>query len=331
MTLEMANRFGELRRRQAMSQEMLAEKLGVSRQAISKWERGEACPDIENLIMLADLYGVSMDELIRGGDSPTEPGTPDAWEPEEPAHPEPEREQPPAPEASLQSKEAEVQGKKEEEASGWKPVPAGRRRRSRAWLMFNPFTNLGVSMLFLLAWLGMIIFVILVGADPFSYYYYGSAFFAVNESFRMGNYIGFIFVLPWLFRMIYGAAGHVRLYEECNSTAEKFFRAFPYALLVMVVDIFGLTYGHSGWWLFYLTIPMYEWIVDSVFGEQSWYRIAAAFPISSVLLCASCFLSMVWGSLLPYFLLLGIAVYYGVLFVVWAVKKNHSVQMLIRN
>lgn len=66
MTIETANRLYELRKKQGLSQEELAEKLGVSRQAVSKWERGEASPDTDNLIALAKIYGLSLDELIFG-------------------------------------------------------------------------------------------------------------------------------------------------------------------------------------------------------------------------------------------------------------------------
>jgi transcriptional regulator with XRE-family HTH domain len=66
MTIETANRLYELRKNQGLSQEELAEKLGVSRQAVSKWERGEASPDTDNLIALAKIYGLSLDELIFG-------------------------------------------------------------------------------------------------------------------------------------------------------------------------------------------------------------------------------------------------------------------------
>ena len=66
MTLETANRLYELRKKHNLSQEELAEKLGVSRQAVSKWERSEASPDTDNLIALAKLYGLSIDELIYG-------------------------------------------------------------------------------------------------------------------------------------------------------------------------------------------------------------------------------------------------------------------------
>ena len=66
MTLETANRLVQLRRQNGLSQEDLAEKLSVSRQAVSKWERAESSPDTDNLIALAELYGVTLDELIHG-------------------------------------------------------------------------------------------------------------------------------------------------------------------------------------------------------------------------------------------------------------------------
>ena len=65
MNVEIAQRLAELRRKRGYSQEALANALGLSRQAVSKWERAESSPDTENLIALARLYGVSLDELIR--------------------------------------------------------------------------------------------------------------------------------------------------------------------------------------------------------------------------------------------------------------------------
>ena len=64
MTIELANRLAELRKQKGLSQEELADKLQVSRQAISKWERGEASPDTDNLIELAKIYNISLDELV---------------------------------------------------------------------------------------------------------------------------------------------------------------------------------------------------------------------------------------------------------------------------
>ena len=64
MTIEVANRLLEFRKKSGLSQEELADKLGLSRQSISKWERAEAAPDTDNLIELAKIYNVSLDELI---------------------------------------------------------------------------------------------------------------------------------------------------------------------------------------------------------------------------------------------------------------------------
>ena len=64
MTIEIADRLIKLRKKAGLSQEELADKLGLSRQAVSKWERAEASPDTDNLICLAKLYGVSLDELL---------------------------------------------------------------------------------------------------------------------------------------------------------------------------------------------------------------------------------------------------------------------------
>lgn len=68
MNIEIANRLVNMRKSNNLSQEALAEKLGISRQAVSKWERAEASPDTDNLILLARLYGVSLDELLQTED-----------------------------------------------------------------------------------------------------------------------------------------------------------------------------------------------------------------------------------------------------------------------
>ncbi len=64
MNISIANRLYEYRKKSGLSQEELAAKLGVSRQAVSKWERAEASPDTDNLINLSKLYGVTLDDLI---------------------------------------------------------------------------------------------------------------------------------------------------------------------------------------------------------------------------------------------------------------------------
>ena len=77
MDLKTANRLQQLRKENGYSQDALAEKLGLSRQAISKWERGESSPDTDNLIALAELYHMTLDLLIgdvRASDLSSPPG-----------------------------------------------------------------------------------------------------------------------------------------------------------------------------------------------------------------------------------------------------------------
>ncbi len=81
MNIEMANRLADLRKQHGYSQEELAAKLGVSRQAVSKWECGESSPDTDNIIALAQLYGMSIDDLL---------GNPVKKEEEKQPDPEPE-------------------------------------------------------------------------------------------------------------------------------------------------------------------------------------------------------------------------------------------------
>ena len=55
-----------LRGSRNMTQEQLAMLLGVSRQAISKWESEKACPEMDKLLMLCDMFGVTLDDLVMG-------------------------------------------------------------------------------------------------------------------------------------------------------------------------------------------------------------------------------------------------------------------------
>lgn len=69
-----------LRRKQGLSQEQLAEKIGVSRQAVSKWEGGLSTPELDKLKALAECFQVTIDELTGGGapKPPEEPPGPAA-------------------------------------------------------------------------------------------------------------------------------------------------------------------------------------------------------------------------------------------------------------
>ncbi|MGV3010658.1 helix-turn-helix domain-containing protein [Streptococcus thoraltensis] len=61
-----AEQLKSLRTARNLSQDNLAEQLYISRQAISKWENGDAAPDMDNLIKLASILEVSLDELMLG-------------------------------------------------------------------------------------------------------------------------------------------------------------------------------------------------------------------------------------------------------------------------
>jgi transcriptional regulator with XRE-family HTH domain len=61
----LADKIIELRKQNNWSQEELAEKLGVSRQAISKWEGAQSTPDLERIIAMSNLFGVSTDYLVK--------------------------------------------------------------------------------------------------------------------------------------------------------------------------------------------------------------------------------------------------------------------------
>ncbi len=58
-----------LRKRDRITQEELADKIGVSRQSVSKWETGEAYPETDKLIILCDMFDVSLDVMLRGNAS----------------------------------------------------------------------------------------------------------------------------------------------------------------------------------------------------------------------------------------------------------------------
>lgn len=64
--MNIADRIQSLRNNKGISQEELADKIGISRQAVSKWESGQSLPDIEKIILLSDYFGVTTDYLLKG-------------------------------------------------------------------------------------------------------------------------------------------------------------------------------------------------------------------------------------------------------------------------
>ena len=74
--MTLAEKILSLRTQRGMSQDDLAEKLEVSRQSVSKWETAQSTPDLDKIIKLADLFGVSVDQLVRDGERPQPPEPP---------------------------------------------------------------------------------------------------------------------------------------------------------------------------------------------------------------------------------------------------------------
>lgn len=62
--MDFGEKLKDIRKREGFSQEQLAEKIGVSRQAITKWETGKGLPDLENMKILAEIFKTTLDELI---------------------------------------------------------------------------------------------------------------------------------------------------------------------------------------------------------------------------------------------------------------------------
>ena len=62
--MEFGNKLLELRKKENLSQEALAEKLNVTRQTISKWELNETSPDLKQALLISKLFNISLDELV---------------------------------------------------------------------------------------------------------------------------------------------------------------------------------------------------------------------------------------------------------------------------
>lgn len=79
--MSLSEKILHLRTQKGLSQLELGEQLGVSRQSVSKWETGQSVPDLDKLIKLADLFGITVDELVREGERP-QPSQPEPQPPQ---------------------------------------------------------------------------------------------------------------------------------------------------------------------------------------------------------------------------------------------------------
>ena len=66
LQMNLADRIQRLRKSRGISQEELADRIGVSRQAVSKWESGQTSPDLEKIVLLSDYFEVTTDYLLKG-------------------------------------------------------------------------------------------------------------------------------------------------------------------------------------------------------------------------------------------------------------------------
>lgn len=64
--MSISNRIQTLRKQKGISQEELADKVGVSRQAVSKWESGQSVPDLDKIIIISEYFNVTTDYIIKG-------------------------------------------------------------------------------------------------------------------------------------------------------------------------------------------------------------------------------------------------------------------------
>lgn len=67
--MNIGEKIHQIRKLSGMTQEELAEKMNVSRQTVSKWETGASAPDLENAIRLCELFQISLNDFMRGGQS----------------------------------------------------------------------------------------------------------------------------------------------------------------------------------------------------------------------------------------------------------------------
>ena len=66
--MQLQDKLQLLRKQNGYSQEQLADKLGIARQTLSKWENGQAVPELNNLISLSNLYGITIDRIVKEDD-----------------------------------------------------------------------------------------------------------------------------------------------------------------------------------------------------------------------------------------------------------------------
>lgn len=237
MNIETANRLLQYRKKFGLSQEELAEKIGVSRQAVSKWERAEASPDTDNLIILANIYGVTLDDLLTGN-------------PDDIANnKEKENSQ-----QQTENEKAETAENQSEENSD----DADFRDKDKTTVSFKNGIHVND------------------GKDKVDISFKDGIHVDSKDGTKVHIDSNGINVIDNKGEQkAYTAEdGHIHICDDrkINSKTYKFFKKFPYWVLSVIgFVVFGTANICGGWatsWLWFLTIPLYYTTVDAIFKKK---------------------------------------------------------------
>lgn len=231
MNIEIANRLVNLRKEKGFSQEQLAEKIGVSRQAVSKWERSEASPDTDNLIMLARLYEVSLDELLRTEDEIPQPEETEHFE-EQPPQAEPEENED-LPEPPTEEQPQETSAENAEEVPAEQTNSIGETIAKRASKMTD------------ILWLKLLI---VVAAIPIAFF----------TSLRYGN-----FEPKWFLIVVFAVVMSFSIIDAVHSRDIRKFKIWTLSMIgvSLHLDSYYAADNLAAW---LMLTPLYELVLWAV-------------------------------------------------------------------
>ena len=231
MNIEIANRLVNLRKEKGFSQEQLAEKIGVSRQAVSKWERSEASPDTDNLIMLARLYEVSLDELLRTEDEIPQPEETEQYE-EQPPQAEP-KENEDLPEPPTEEQPPETPAENAEEVPAEQNNSIGETIAKRASKMTD------------ILWLKLLI---VVAAIPIAFF----------TSLRYGN-----FEPKWFLIVVFAVVMSFSIIDAIHSRDIRKFKIWTLSMIgvSLHLDSYYAADNLAAW---LMLTPLYELVLWAV-------------------------------------------------------------------
>ena len=256
MNIEIANRLVEMRKEKGLSQEALAAELGISRQAVSKWERAESSPDTSNLITLAKLYNISLDELLNTDQEKFESGEADegkglfhkleSGEKEKPDY------------VSVGWRGVHVKDGEDEVHVGWNGVHIIEDGKETVRV------GKGYDWEAEEEWKGYDGFGVWIDGEP---HHTGWKLSAIFSLVMTGVYfwIGFEYSLwhpGWLLFLL------IPIFSTfVQAIKNKNIRIFAYPVLVLLAFLYmWLVAGSNGHpeWLIFFTIPIYYWIIDGL-------------------------------------------------------------------